>query len=303
MAAPAPPSGPSAAPGARSALVRGRLAAAAAGVSFGALGIFVQLAYGGGADALGLLSFRFVVAAAVLAFVSRRMGERWPGLRSSIACLLLGGGVYLTFTLLFFATLRHASPGVAALLLYLNPFVVFAWSIALGWERFRIGALVTLCVAISGLALVLADGTASRTGVVLGVLTAVVYGSYLVQSARVLRALAPWAATALICAGAGAVAVAASAVFGGELPRTPAGWGALAAMIVVSTLLALALLTLALQRIAPAEVAIIMTVEPITAVVLSAIVLDQGFTPLQALGAAITLAACVTFLRRRYADA
>ena len=301
MAASAPPAG-SSATGARAALVRGRLAAAASGVCFGALGIFAQAAYREGADALGLLPLRFLAAGGVLALVSWRAGERWPGARSIIASLLLGGGVYLTFTLLFFSTLRHASPGIAALLLYLNPFVVFAWSVALGWERFRIAALLTLSVAVAGLALVLVDGTASRVGIALGVLTAVVYGTYLVISARVLRALPPLAATTLICTGAGAVALVASIVLGAQPPHTPAGWGALAGMILVSTLLALCFLTLALQRIPPAEVAIIMTLEPITAVVLSAIVLDQGFTLVQVLGAAITLAACVFFLRRRYAD-
>jgi len=300
MATPAPSAGSNAA-GLRS--TRGRLAAAASGICFGALGIFALAAYGDGADALGLLPSRCLATAAVLALVSWRAGERWPGRRSIIACLLLGGGVYLAFTLLFFATLRHASPGIAALLLYLNPFVVFAWSVALGTERFRIAALLTLSVAVAGLALVLIDGTASGAGIALGVLTAAVYGTYLVLSARVLSELAPLAATTLICTGAGAAALVAAIVFGAQLPRTPGGWGALAGMILVSTLLALCLLTLALQRIPPSEVAIIMTLEPITAVVLSAIFLDQGFTLLQALGAAITLFACVFFLRRRYADA
>jgi drug/metabolite transporter (DMT)-like permease len=298
----AAPSGAGASPGERSALVRGRLAAAGAGICFGALGIFAQAAYRDGADALGLLPVRFLAAGAVLALIAWRAGERRPATRSIVACLLLGGGAYLAFTLLFFATLRHASPGIAALLLYLNPFVVFAWSVALGHERFRTGALATLAVAVAGLALVLAGGSASRAGIALGVLTAAAYGSYLVLSARVLRGLPPLAATALICAGAGAVAFAASMVAGAQLPHTAAGWAALTGMALVSTLLALGLLTLALQRIPPAEVAIIMTLEPITAVALSAIVLDQGFTLLQAAGAAITLAAGVHFLRRRYAQ-
>jgi drug/metabolite transporter (DMT)-like permease len=301
MAGSAPPAG-SAAIGGTPALARGRLAAAASGICFGALGIFAQAAYRDGADALGLLPLRFLAAGGVLALVSWRAGEPRPAARSIVACLLLGSGVYLGFTLLFFATLRHASPGIAALLLYLNPFVVFAWSVALGWERFRIAAVLTLAIAVAGLALVLAGGTASPVGIAFGALTAVVYGSYLVLSSRVLATLPPLAATSLVCAGAGAVALAASMVVGAELPRTATGWGALAGMVVVSTLLALGFLTLALQRIAPSEVAIIMTLEPITAVALTAIVLDQGLTLLQLLGAAITLAACVVFLRRRYAD-
>jgi drug/metabolite transporter (DMT)-like permease len=278
----------------------GRLAAAGAGVAFGALGIFAHTAYADGADALGLLPFRFVTASAVLALIAWRTDDAWPAPRRILHCLLLGGAGYFTFTLVFFAALKHASPGVAALLLYLNPFVVFAWSVLLGWERFRVGALVTLIVAIGGLALVLIDGTASRLGVLLGVLTAAGYGTYLVVSSRALKGLAPSAATSLIALGAGIAALIAAALAGGTLPHTAPGWWALAGMTIISTVIALALLTLALQRTAPAEVSVIMLAEPITAVVLSAIVLGHALTPLQVTGAAITLGACAYFVRRNY---
>lgn len=284
---------------ARSAALRGRIAAAASGICFGAIGIFALTAYRDGADILGLLPLRFLVAGSVLALAATAIGESWPSRRQIVACLALGGVGYLTFTFLFFTTLHHASPGVAALLLYLNPFVVFAWSVALGRERFRIGALLTLAVAVAGLALVLMDGPASGTGVVLGLITAACYGTYLVVGAGALAELPPLAATALLCLGAGAVALAAAAAFGGTLPRTAAGWQALAGITFVSTVFALGLLTVALQRIPPAEVATIMMVEPVSAVILSALVLDQAVTARQALGAAVTLVACTLFLRRR----
>ena len=47
----------------------------------------------------------------------------------------------------------------------------------------------------------------------------------------------------------------------------------------------------------------IMTLEPITAVALSAAVLGHAFTWLQVLGAAITLVAGIAFLRQRDAQA
>lgn len=296
--APAAPS-PARGPGAPTAIVRGRLAAAASGICFGALGIFAQAAYRDGADILGLLPLRFLVAGSVLALGARRLGESWPPRRRIAACLALGGAGYLTFTFLFFATLQHASPGIAALLLYLNPFVVFAWSVLLGRERFRLGSLLTLGVAVAGLALVLMDGSASRTGVVLGLITALCYGTYLMFAAGTLCDLAPLAATALVCLGAGVVALVAAGVLGSALPRTPAGWQAFAGITFVSTVLALGLLTLALQRIPPSEVATIMMLEPVSAVILSALVLGHAFTAVQAIGAAITLIACAWFLRRR----
>jgi drug/metabolite transporter (DMT)-like permease len=189
--------------------------------------------------------------------------------------------------------------GIAALLLYLNPFVVFAWSIAAGRERFHPRALLTLAVAAGGLALVLNGGGASSLGIALGLATALAYGTYLVLASRLLSGLAPLTATALVCLGAGAVALAAALAIGGELPHTAQGWGAFAGITLVSTVLALGLLTDALQRIPPTDVATIMMVEPIAAVLLSALVLGHALTPLQALGAAVALLACAHFLRRR----
>src|SRR6185369_5668195 len=214
----------------------------------------------------------------VLALLATATRQRWPAPRRALACVAAGGLGYLAFTFLFFATLRHASPGIAALLLYFNPFVAFGWSVILGWERFRLGALVTLGVAVGGLALVLNQGSATPMGVGLGVLTAICYGTYLVATSRILRGVPPLTATALICAGAGTVALLGAEIFGAHLPQSTAGWWALAAMTVVSTIIALGLLTVALQRVAPSEVAVIMTLEPITAVTLSAIFLGHPFT-------------------------
>ena len=58
-------------------------------------------------------------------------------------------------------------------------------------------------------------------------------------------------------------------------------------------------LFVSIQRVGPFRSALIMNLEPLLATVISAAVLGEFITPLQALGGAIMLAALVAFQLRR----
>ena len=81
-------------------------------------------------------------------------------------------------------------------------------------------------------------------------------------------------------------------------PQTGAGWFAL---LVVSVTVTIAVLTLfiSINRIGPFRSALIMNLEPLLATILSAPLLGEVITPLQALGGAIMLGALVAFQLRR----
>jgi drug/metabolite transporter (DMT)-like permease len=71
--------------------------------------------------------------------------------------------------------------------------------------------------------------------------------------------------------------------------------------MVVSVTVTIAVLTLfvSTQRIGPFRTALIMNLEPLLATILSAPLLGEVITPLQAMGGAIMLAALVAFQLRR----
>jgi drug/metabolite transporter (DMT)-like permease len=81
-------------------------------------------------------------------------------------------------------------------------------------------------------------------------------------------------------------------------PQTGYGWFAL---IVVSVMVTIAVLTLfqSTHRIGPFRSALIMNLEPFLATILSAPLLGEVITPLQALGGAVMLGALVAFQLRR----
>jgi len=77
-------------------------------------------------------------------------------------------------------------------------------------------------------------------------------------------------------------------------PQTNAGWAALIVMSLVTTS-GILLVFLSTVRIGPFRTALIMNLEPLTAMVLSALVLGEVITPTQAVGSGIMLAALVAF--------
>jgi drug/metabolite transporter (DMT)-like permease len=81
-------------------------------------------------------------------------------------------------------------------------------------------------------------------------------------------------------------------------PQTALGWAALLALSIATTA-GILLVFVSTVRVGPFQTALIMNLEPLTATILSAPVLGEVITPIQALGAAILLGALVAFQHRR----
>ena len=81
-------------------------------------------------------------------------------------------------------------------------------------------------------------------------------------------------------------------------PHSVGGWAALAVVSLGTTISVLALFV-SIKRIGPFRTALIMYLEPLLSTVLSAPVLGEVITPVQAVGGAVMLAALVSFQLRR----
>ena len=77
-------------------------------------------------------------------------------------------------------------------------------------------------------------------------------------------------------------------------PQTDIGWAALIGMSIATTA-GIVFIFVSTMRVGPFRTALIMNLEPLIAMVLSALVLGEVITPLQALGSGIMLAALVAF--------
>ncbi len=90
---------------------------------------------------------------------------------------------------------------------------------------------------------------------------------------------------------------------GPAIPASAAGWSAVLAIALVSTVAAITWFFAGLKRIGPTRASTLSTVEPAVTVALAAIFLGERIAPMQMAGGALILAAVVLLARAGAQDA
>jgi drug/metabolite transporter (DMT)-like permease len=292
----------------------GALLCLASAAAFGAMGIFGKLAYDEGATVGTLLATRFVLAAAIFWLYTAWSGGtrelRELPRRDLAIGVALGAVGYSAQAGGYFAALERLDASLLSLLVYTFPAMVTVAAIALGRERANWRTAVALALASTGLVLVLAGaaaGTLDPVGTALGLTTAVVYSAYILTSEGVAARVAPAALATLVCTGA-AVSLTLGAAVVGDLDLggvSPAGFGWLAGIAVISTVAAVGLFFAGLKRVGPTAASILSTVEPVVTVALAFVVFGESLAGAQLAGGALVLCAVlavrVPTRRLRYA--
>jgi drug/metabolite transporter (DMT)-like permease len=96
---------------------------AVSAASFGAMAILARSAYASGANVVGILWLRFLLAGPILFVATLATGHRFPRRRQLAVAAAMGGIGCLGQAMAYFSALEHASAGLVALLLYLYPVV------------------------------------------------------------------------------------------------------------------------------------------------------------------------------------
>jgi drug/metabolite transporter (DMT)-like permease len=282
----------------------------ASAVAFGAMAILARIAFASGVDTPTLLALRFGIAAIVMLATSVVRKVELPSGRTLVVVVLLGAVGYGGQAFSFFTALTLAPAGVVALLLYLHPALVALLAAVFLRERLTAVKLVALALALAGMVLTIAPALASNgshggAGVVLGiafaVAAAVFYSLYIIVGAWIGRRVAAFPVSTLVIASAAVLFVVASLFRGPQWPQSSAGWLAVIAIALLSTVAAVTLYFAGLRRIGPTRASTLSTLEPLVTVTLAAIVLGERIAPVQMAGGALILAAVVLLARLRAA--
>jgi drug/metabolite transporter (DMT)-like permease len=285
----------------------GAFCAIGAGVGFGTLGIFSRLYYDAGGDDFMLLVLRFCGGFVILAAIALARARPAPtagdaGLSALLGIATLGAG----FCLL--AGFEAASPGLVVLLFYVYPLIItVAAHLIFGEEltRWRIGLLM---LGMAGIALTVGvPGETTAAGIGWGLGAGVCVSVYILGGRHVMsRSVDSFQFVALSFAGALLALVPAAAAVGVDWP--PAGAvGYAASVTLVGTVLPTLLFYFAVRRIGAGGAARLATVEPVVAVVLSYLVLDEPLVAGQIAGGALVVVAVTMLVTpglvpRRWAD-
>ena len=132
----------------------------------------------------------------------------------------------------------------------------------------------------------------SALGVGLSIFAGLWMAFFILGLARVTTGVPSMLSGALVISGA-AVSFGIVALFAGQaaLPPTRAGWGALLGMVIIGTLISFLLFIAGLKRVGAQVASILDTFEPVSAVVLAAMVLGERLIVTQQLGALLIVGA------------
>jgi drug/metabolite transporter (DMT)-like permease len=278
----------------------------ASALAFGAMAILARVAYADGVDIATLLALRFSLAAVCLLLIARVRDVTFPRGRDLAIVSALGGAGYGGQAATFFTALTLAPAGLVALLLYLHPALVAVLATLFLHERMNAVKLIALVVALVGMTLTVVpaltgSGTGSfprlPLGIAFGLAAAAIYSVYIVVGTPLTERVAPLALSTVVVASAAAVFVVVATVKGPMLPRSAAGWAAVAGIALVSTVAAITLFFAGLARIGPTQASTLSTIEPVFTILLAAGLLGERIEVIQAIGGVLILGAVVMLAR------
>jgi drug/metabolite transporter (DMT)-like permease len=270
--------------------------AVAAAIALGISDVLAKLILAAEGGVLTTLAFRSVVG---LAFVTTWLyvGRR-PRADARVRFISFGTGLlFAGLIFCLFKAIEAIDVPTAVLTYFSYPLLTGLAAAAAGLDRLRWQGLVCALAAFFGLAVMIGAHPAGlalagiafglgaaccRTGVLL------ITRAFLVGEDARLTTWYSVVAQALIF-----VAVSLGARTWNP-PQTSVGWAALVAMSVATTV-SILVIFVSTVRIGPFRTALIMNLEPLIAVILSALILGDIITPLQAAGSGIMLAALIAF--------
>lgn len=297
----------SSAPGASHRLGVALAVVAAFGFSFKA--ILVKLAYPHGVDAVTLLALRMAFALPVFVWVGFSASRNAPALsrRDWLIVAALGALGYYGASILDFLGLKYITAGLERLILFTYPTLTLLFGAAFHGRAItrREGFALALCY--TGIAAAFAhdlqftgDAAAVWIGAGFVFASSVSYALYLSGSAGMIARLGAARFTAL------AMLVSTAAIAGHFLAAQPLAalvqpWQVYAlgaAMGVFSTVLPVFAQSAAIRRIGSGRAALVGMVGPLLTIAFAWLLLDEGFSSAQMLGAALVIAGIATVSRR-----
>lgn len=234
-------------------------------------------------DPLAIGAFRFGVGFLLLLPVALLGANRWPPRQDWLAVAGLGLLFFAAFPILFNASLIFTTAARGALALSTLPLLTMLAGSALGKEPLTARKSVGVLVAISGVFMALVSGLATAPvgawrGDLLMVVAALCMALYSVWSKPFIGRSGPIPFTTLAMAVGAAVLVTLSVLRGSFAPVEAFGhpqWLAVLYLGALGSALTFYLWAFALERTTPTRVAISVTVNPVAASLVGAILLDE----------------------------
>jgi drug/metabolite transporter (DMT)-like permease len=170
-------------------------------------------------------------------------------------------------------------------------------------ERLSALTVSMLVVALAGTALTLGPAIATAQtqplGIAFALAGAIIYAVYILVGSRITPRAGALSSSTVIILAAAVVFGSVVAWRGPTFPSSPAGWVAIVALALISTVVPIVTFFAGLARVGATTAATLSTFEPVVTVLLAALVLADPLTPIQLAGGALILVAAVVLALAR----
>lgn len=264
--------------------IKGYLLAALAAAAYGTNPAFAIPLYEQGMNPNSVLFFRYILGVPLLAAMLLFRGHDLTLNKHEHAAVGVLGILMAFSSLSLFESYKFINSGVASTLLFVYPILVALLMIFFFHEKFKYTVAICLLLMCSGLVLLMktpSGETLNPYGCLLVMVSALTYALYIiiVNVSHVVRNI-PTTKLLLYVLLWGCVVFIVMIPMGSplSLPTKATGWLNLAALAIIPTLFSLACTTRAIQLIGSTPTAILGALEPVSAVILSVLVLGQTIT-------------------------
>ena len=266
-------------------------------VIFGTIGIFRRLIP---LPSASIAALRGIVGAAFLLLLNavRRKKPDRAAIRGNLVLLLISGALIGANWIALFEAYQFTSVAVATLCYYMAPMFVIMFSPLVLGEKLTARKYICVALAVAGMVFVSGvldlGGGGSPKGVALGLIAAALYASVIFINKR-MKPMPAMDRTVIQLAAAGVVVLPYALFngFGGAGGLTAGTVLLLAVVCIVHTGLAYALYFGSVEGLPAHTLALLSYIDPVVAVLLSALLLKEAITAWTALGAVLIIGAAV----------
>ena len=287
---------------------QGYLLAAIAAAAYGTNPAFAVPLYEAGMNPITVLLFRYMLGIPLLGIVMTARKISFSLKKEQIAPVAILGILMAFSSLTLFESYKYMNSGVASTLLFVYPVMVAVIMIFFFHEKFRLSVCLCLLIMFGGLALLMQPEpgeTLSLLGCLMVLISALTYALYIVLvnvSKRIKEIPTTKLLFYVLIFGTVVYVFLIPIAFDFTPPQRGLDWINLSALALIPTILSLACTTRAIQLIGSTPTAILGALEPVSAVVLSVIVLNQPLTPREVLGGLLIVVATTIVVADKSVD-
>ena len=253
-------------------------------------------AYDSGANPLGVMTVRFLIASGIMLVLRQILsrGEPFPNRKIMLEMFLVGALGITIVSLTYFLAIETIDTGLAIVIWYCNPVIVVLITWLIYKKRPSRNIVFTIFFSLVGIAITtgqIQGGSGSAIALVL--FSAFGFAIYLLALDHTLRKVDLLTGTTCINLGSalGYLLICLTRPFGLslELPTSSNGWLFIATFALFGTVVPFLFSYAGMQRVGPSMLSVITLIEPVLAIAMGIIFLAEPITTARVVGATFVI--------------